>query len=83
MSDKELYKNYIKHELRLAETCIKTHKNLFPELQDLIQQIEMVIRQVEGTPEFIGNKDLGFGGFVDCEKELDRDFHRDLALEYT
>ena len=75
MSDRKIYGEYLEHELRLVQSCIITHSILLSDLQDLIEPLEKLIRRVaEEKAERLS---------AEIEDELNADFQRDLALDYT
>jgi len=73
MSDREEYGKYLEHELRLVQSCIITHRELLSDLQNLIEPLEKLIRRARKVA----------GSHFAEEDELNRDFQRDLALDYT
>ena len=73
MSDRKIYGKYLEHELRLVQSCIKTHSMLLSDLQDLVEPLEKLIRRARKVA----------GSYFAEEDELNRDFQRDLAFDYT
>ena len=72
-SDRKIYGDYLEHELRLVQSCIITHSVLLSDLQDLIEPLEKLIRRARKVA----------GSHFTEEDELNTDFQRDLALDYT
>ena len=72
-SDRKIYGDYLEHELRLVQSCIITHSMLLSDLQDLIEPLEKLIRRARKVA----------GSYFAEEGELNTDFQRDLALDYT
>ena len=73
MSDRRIYGEYLEHELRLVQSCIITHSMLLSDLQNLIEPLEKLIRRA---------RKVAGSNFAE-EDELNTDFQRDLALDYT
>jgi len=83
MSDREEYGKYLEHELRLVQSCIKTHSILLSDLQDLVEPLEKLIRRARKVAGSYFAEEKAERLSAEIEDELNRDFQRDLAFDYT
>ena len=83
MSDREEYGKYLEHELRLVQSCIITHSMLLSDLQDLIEPLEKLIRRARKVAGSYFAEEKAERLSAEIEDELNRDFQRDLAFDYT
>ena len=82
-SDRKIYGEYLEHELRLVQSCIKTHSILLSDLQNLIEPLEKLIRRARKVAGSHFTEEKAGRLSAEIENELNTDFQRDLTLNYT